>query len=91
VYPGSNSRPLVESVRKKGVMEPVEILSEEDAPGWKETGNAGKLLGGRQRVRAAKACGLGEVPAVHAVLPEGMSPMEYILRRAMERRQPNKR
>jgi len=77
---------LVESVRLNGVMEPVEILSEGDAEARGEKKNAGMLLDGRQRVRAAKECSLETVPAVYASLPAGMSTSEYVYLKASERR-----
>jgi len=81
---------LLQSVKKNGVQVPIELLSEEDAEKRGEKENAGSVLDGRQRVRAAEECGLETVPAVYARLPEDMDTTEYIFRKAVERRHLNK-
>jgi len=81
---------LLQSVKLNGVQVPVEILSEKDAEKRGEKENAGTLVDGRQRVRAARECGLETVPAVYADLPENMDTTEYIFRKAIERRHLNK-
>jgi len=81
---------LLQSVKKNGVQVPIELLSEEDAEKRGEKENAGTVLDGRQRVRAAEECGLKTVPAVYARLPEDMDTTEYIFRKAVERRHLNK-
>lgn len=77
---------LLQSVEINGVQTPVETLGERDAKALGEPDNAGTILDGRQRIRAAKECGLEIVPAVEARIPEGMATAEYIYRKAVERR-----
>ncbi len=62
MFPAESLEELAQSIREKGVLQPVIVKRKEAKPG--ETGSKYELVCGERRLRAASLCGLVKIPAV---------------------------